>query len=76
MRIRDMCLLEPAFFPHLLGAEVGVTPGAIPVPRDGFGVERGDHAKVFTHSVQDETSHPQVISHLDALAWPHLEFPL
>lgn len=67
---------QAAFFPHLLGAEVCVAASTVPVPGDGFGVKRGDDAKVFTHAVQEEARHPQVVAHADPLTRANLELPL
>lgn len=61
---------------HHRGAEVGVTAAAVPVSLHGFRVQRCDKTKVLTHTVQQEACHPQVITHLYPLAWPHLELPL
>lgn len=47
--VRDS--LESSFLPHVLGAEVGVAPGSVPVSRDGLGVEGRDQAEVFAHSM-------------------------
>lgn len=69
-------LLETSVFPHALGAEVGVTASTVPVPRDGFGIEGHNDTKVFAHPVEDEACNPEVISHLNAFAWSHLELPL
>lgn len=69
-------LLETSFFPHALGAEVGVAAGTIPVPRDGFGIEGHHDPKVLAHPVQDEARDPEVIPHLNPFAWSHLELPL
>lgn len=73
---RNAFLLQSAVVSHLLCAEVGVAAGAVPVPWDWFGVEGRDHAEVFTHSVKDEASDPQMVSHVDAFAGPDLELPL
>lgn len=69
-------LLETSFFPHALGAEVGVAASTVPVPRDGFGIEGHHDPEVLAHPVQDEARDPEVIAHLNALAWSHLELPL
>lgn len=69
-------LLETSFFPHALGAEVGVAASTIPVPRDGLWIEGHHDPKVLTHPVQDEACDPEVIPHLNPFAWSHLELPL
>ncbi|KAJ8339464.1 hypothetical protein SKAU_G00362500, partial [Synaphobranchus kaupii] len=58
------------------GGCVGMAAAPIPVSLHGFGVQGGGHPKVFTHAVQQETSHPQVVRHLYPLARAHLELPL
>lgn len=69
-------VLETSIFPHVLGAEVGVTASTVPVPRDGFGIEGHNDTKVFAHPVEDETCYPEVIPHLNPFARSHLELPL
>lgn len=34
------------------------------------------YAKIFSNTMQQETSHPQIVGDGDAQAWAHLEFPL
>lgn len=68
--------LQSTFFPHGLGAEVGVAPSTVPVARNGLWVKAGNDAKVFTHPVQDESRHPQVVTHVNAVARPNLILPL
>lgn len=59
------------------GIEVGVQPSlATPVPTTGPGIKGCYRSKVFTHSVQDETGHPEMISHVDSFTGSYLEFPL
>jgi len=67
---------QTVLLPHSQGGEVGVGACAVPVTLHGLGVN-GDHgAKVLSHSVQQETTHPQVVTHGDALAGTNLELPL
>lgn len=68
--------LQAILLPHGLGAKVGVAASAIPVPGDGLRIEGGDHPEVFTHAMQDETGHPEMISHVDSVTGSNLEFPL
>lgn len=68
--------LKTPFFPHLFGAVVGVTASAVPVASHWFGVQSSHNPKVLADTVEDEPSHPEVIPHLDAFTWAHLEFPL
>lgn len=68
--------LQSSVLPHLLGADVGVAAGAVPVALHGFGIQGGHHPKVLTHAVQQEAGHPQVVAHLDAFAGADLELPL
>jgi len=49
---------------------------AVPVTRDGLGVERDDDAKVFGDAVEEVAGHPEMIAHFDALAGADLELPL
>ena len=50
--------------------------GAVPVPRDGLGVEGDDDAEVLGHTVEDEAGDPQMVAHVDAFRRTHLVFPL
>lgn len=72
----DWYLLQPTIFPHFLSAKVSVATSAIPVAWDRLRIKWSYHTKVFTNSVQDETSDPQMISHIDAFTGANLEFPL
>lgn len=67
---------QAAVFPHLLGAEVCMAASTVPVPGDRFGVKRGHDAEVFTHAVQEEARHPQMVAHADPLTRANLELPL
>ncbi len=63
---------QAALLPHLERGEVGVGAGAVPVALHGLGVHGDHHAKVLSHAVEEEAGHPQVVSHLDALAGTNL----
>jgi hypothetical protein len=41
-----------------------------------FWVERDGEAELFSTSVEEVSSHPHVVSLVDALAWTDLELPL
>lgn len=43
---------------HLLGREVGVETGTVPVAGDGLGVERDLGAELLGHAVEEEAGHP------------------
>ena len=43
---------------------------------DGFGVRGDDDAEVLCDPVQEVSPHPEVVTHLDALAGADLELPL
>lgn len=47
-------VLHAAIDAHLLGGEVAVQAGAVPVARDGLGVERNLGSEFFCHAVQEE----------------------
>ena len=61
-------VLETAVFAHRQRAVVGMRPGAVPIARHWLGVEADDDAKLFGNALQQEATHPQVITHLNALA--------
>jgi hypothetical protein len=48
---------------HLLGAEVGVQTGAIPVSLDGLGVDRHLDTKVFGDTGENKSRNPELIAH-------------
>ena len=68
--------LHAAFLPHGLRREVGVAPGAVPVPGHGFGVVRDDDAEVLGDSLEEEAGAPQLVPHVDSLTRADLELPL
>lgn len=42
----------------------------------GLGVHWDDDTEVLGDPVEEESGHPEIISHLDTFAWADLEFPL
>ena len=66
-----------AFFalPHGLGRVVAVAAGTIPF-WEKFRCVRDDHVEVLSHSSEQVSGHPEVISDFDAFGRPNLEFPL
>ena len=68
--------LQSPLFPHLLGADVRVAPGAVPVALHRFGVQRGDNPEVFAHAVQQIAWDPQMVAHRNAHTGAHLVLPL
>jgi len=67
---------DAALFAHLFGGEIAMGSGTVPVAFDWFGVERHVDTEIFSHTVEDVTSYPQVVTHRDTQAWSNLEFPL
>jgi len=63
-------------FPHSLRAVVGVAASAIPVALKGFRVEGNLDAPLLRNSDEEVASHPEVVTHGDALTWTDLELPL
>lgn len=61
---------------HGLGRVVRVATSTVPVTLEGLGVERGFDTPLFSDSEQEESSHPEVVSHLNTLARTDLELPL
>ena len=68
--------LHATFLPHGLRREVGVAPGAVPVPGHGFGVVRDDDTEVLGDSLEEEPGAPQLVAHVDPLTRTDLELPL
>ena len=61
---------------RLLGREVAVAAGAVPVAGDGLGVEGHLDIEHLADAVHDVARHPQVVSHVDAGAGANLVLPL
>lgn len=55
-------VLHPTFLAHLLGGDVAVKTGTVPVTRDRLRVEGDLGAELFSNAVKEESSHPQVIA--------------
>ena len=64
----DEHLRHAPVFSHRVSTEVTVCPSAVPIARDGLGVEADDDTVIFGNALQQETAHPEVITPLDALA--------
>ena len=69
-------VLDATLLAHVLGGEVGVAAGAVPVSGDGLGVNGDDDAKVLGDLVEDEAGHPEVVANVNAAAGADLELPL
>lgn len=69
-------LVNSSWVSHLFSGEVGVASGSIPVSLDWFTVEGGDDSKLLSDTLKQVTGDPQLISHLNSLAWSNLELPL
>mmetsp|Transcript_4242 Transcript_4242/g.13644 ORF Transcript_4242/g.13644 Transcript_4242/m.13644 type:complete len:385 (-) Transcript_4242:10-1164(-) len=61
---------------HLLGGEVGVAAGAVPVAVDGLRVEGAVDAEILAHALQDVARDHQLVGRGDANARPNLVLPL
>lgn len=55
--------LHTALSTHRSGGDVGVETGTVPVTLDGLGVERDLDTELFSDTVEEETGHPQVVTH-------------
>ena len=73
---RSLDVGHAALHTHLLGGEVGVQTGTVPVTGDGLGVPRDLGAKVLRNTGEEETGDPEVVTHLDTQAGADLELPL
>lgn len=69
-------VLHATLLAHLLGGEVGVQTGTVPVTGHGLGCHRDAGTKDLGDAVEQETGHPELVTHLDALARTDLELPL
>jgi hypothetical protein len=61
---------------HLLSGVVGVAPCTVPVTRQRLGVEADLDAPLFSNADEEEASHPEVVTHVNASARANLELPL
>ena len=68
--------LDTALLPHRLGGVVGVAAGTVPVTGQGLGVEGHLDVELFGDAGEEESGHPEMVSHVDTLAWADLELPL
>ena len=68
--------LDTTFVTHSLRREVCVTASTIPLTWHSLRVHRNAHTPIFSNAVQEETSHRQMVTHLNAFAWTNLELPL
>lgn len=68
--------LHSTLFTHGLGRVVGVATSTIPVTLQGLGMERHLDVELFRNTNEEESGHPEMITHLDTLAGTDLELPL
>ena len=69
-------VLNAARFAHLLGAVVAVTASTVPIALERFGVEGDFDAPLLGDTDEEVTSHPEVVTHGNALARADLKLPL
>lgn len=55
---------------------VRVATSTVPVALEGLGVERGLDSPLLSDTEQEESGHPEVVTHLDTGTWADLELPL
>jgi hypothetical protein len=68
--------LHATFGTGVVGGNVGVKTGTVPVTGNGLGVERDLSTEFFGDTVEEETRNPEVVTHLNTLARTNLVFPL
>ena len=61
---------------HLLGREVGVCPGAVPVTLDGLRGKRDVDFVVFGDALEQPARHHQLVGNLNGSERTNLELPL
>lgn len=69
-------VLHATLLAHLLGGEVGVQTGTVPVTGHGLGVHGDAGTKDLSHAVEQETGNPEFVTHRNTLARTDLELPL
>ena len=69
-------LLHTTWVSHGKGGDVGMTTSTIPVTLQWLWMEGDLDTELFGDSFQQVSGHPQLVSHLDALARTDLELPL
>ena len=69
-------LLHTSWGSHSKGGDIGMTTSTIPVTLQWLWMEGDLDTKLFGNSFQQVSGHPQLVTHLDALARTDLEFPL
>lgn len=69
-------VLHTTLLAHLFGGEVGVETGTVPVTGHGLGCHGNAGTKDLSHTVQQETGNPELVTHINALARTDLELPL
>lgn len=60
----------------LLGGNVGVQTGAVPVTRNGLGGKSDLGTKLLGNAVEDKARNPELVAKLDVFARANLVFPL
>ena len=61
---------------HSSGTVVGVAACTVPIARYGLGAEGDLDTPLLGKTDEEVTGHPEMITHLNALARPNLELPL
>jgi hypothetical protein len=59
-----------------VGGNVGVKTGTVPLTLDGLGLEGDTDTELLSNTVEKETGHPEVITHIDTGARADLVLPL
>jgi hypothetical protein len=57
-----------------VGGNVGVKTGTVPLTLDGLGVERDTDTELFGNTVEEETGHPEVVTHYNQLVLITFDF--
>jgi len=59
-----------------VGGHVGVETGTVPLTLDGLRLEGDADTELFGNTVEEETGHPEVVTHLNSGAGANLVLPL
>ena len=64
--------LETTFLTHILGRDVGMKTGTVPITWNWLGVEGDDNAEFFRNTVKQEAGHPEFVTNCKNVSSMHI----